>query len=148
MTHAGGLLALQGGTSVKGNMQCTGGTMTMSNSSMQGNMTVSEGIHTIGPGSSIAGDLQFQDFPVTAGTNQICGASIMGNLTYQNSGTAAQVGGTGCAGNIVMGNLQVQNNTAATTMDSNAVGGNVQVQNNTAASRHRFQHGRRQCSGE
>jgi hypothetical protein len=89
---------------------------------------------SIGPGVSVTGNLQIQNLPASAGTSQVCGASVMHNLVFQSSRTAVLIGSaTGCAGNSVGGDLTVQSNTAATTIDNNTVIGNLTDQNNTAA---------------
>ncbi len=70
--------------------------------------------------------------------DSVCGATINGNLQWQNNRAPVTIGGPGCQGNQVGGNLQVQNNTMpsgysgpAATIEGNTVRGNLQSQNNT-----------------
>jgi hypothetical protein len=136
-----GILQTSAGTlsisnsSVSGNLQITGGALSISNSSVGGNLLITGGgTFSIGPTVSIGGNLQIQNLPASAGTNQVCGASVQGILEVLNSGTVTLIGSPpGCAGNIVGGNLQVQNNTAATAIYNNTVGGNLTDESNTAA---------------
>jgi sugar lactone lactonase YvrE len=120
---------------VTGNVTENGGNLTLTQSQVGGNVQIMGGTFTIGPGSTVGGNLQIQNLPTGAGPNQVCGTTVNGNLQFQDSGTALLIGSTNpasCAGNNVGGDLQVQNNTAATTVAGNTVGGNLQDQNNTA----------------
>jgi HYR domain/Putative Ig domain len=111
--HGGGNLLLNGAT-VGGNVQITGG-----------------GTFTIGPGTVINGNLQIQNIPLGGGHNQICGATIRGDLHLHNNGTAVDIGANGCGGNFIGGNLQVQNNSAAVDIFGNTIGGNLQCGKNS-----------------
>jgi hypothetical protein len=121
---------------VTGNVQQNGGNLELIQSQVGGNVQVNGGgTFTLGPGSTIGGNLQIQSLPSGPGQNQVCGTTVNGNLQFQASGTALLIGSTNpasCAGNNVGGDLQVQNNTAATTVAGNTVGGNLQDNNNTA----------------
>jgi cytoskeletal protein CcmA (bactofilin family) len=119
---------------VSGNVTENGGNLTLTNSKVGGNVTVNSGTFTIGPGSTVDGNVTIQNVPTSSGQNKICGTKVDGNLTFQNSGTAVLIGDpAACAGNIISGNLTDQNNTAATTLDGNTVSGNLDDHNNTAA---------------
>ena len=118
-----------------GNVVENGGNLTLTQSQVGGNVQIMGGTFTIGPGSTVGGNLQIQNLPTGTGPNQVCGTTVNGNLQFQTSGTALLIGSTNpasCAGNNVGGDLQVQNNTAATTVAGNTVGGNLQDNNNTA----------------
>jgi len=115
LTQTGGTVVFENNSFVNGNVQMSGGSLTFIDSSAGGNFGI-------------------QSLPASAGTTQVCGSSVKGNLQVQSNGAAVQIGsGTGCAGNTVGGDLQVHNNSAATTVDNNTVGGNLQNQNNTGA---------------
>ena len=135
LTQNGGTVVLSNNSFVTGNLQTNGGNLTVSNSSVGNDLQISgASSFSIGPGASIAGNLQIQSLPTSGGVNQVCGASVTHNLTFQNSGTALLIGSAGgCAGNSVGGDFTVQSNTAATTIDYNTIGGNLTDQNNTAA---------------
>ncbi len=105
-------------------------------SQVNGNVTVTSGAVTIGPGSTINGNVSIQGLPTGPGQNQICGTIVTGHLTFQNSGAALMIGNpTACAGNTVLGNLTDSNNTAATTVNGNTVSGNVTDNSITASTR-------------
>src|ERR1700722_15378537 len=121
------------GGGVNGNVTENGGNLTLAQSQVTGNVQIGAGTFTIGPGSTIDGNLQIGNLPTGSASNQVCGTTVHGDLQLQNSGTAVVIGNpASCAGNTVGGNLQVQNNTAATTLDGNIVTGNLQDNNNTA----------------
>jgi hypothetical protein len=120
---------------VTGNVVENGGNLGLVQSQVGGNVQINGGTFTLGPGSSIGGNLQIQSLPTGPGQNQVCGTTVNGDLQFQNSGTALLIGSTNpasCAGNNVGGNLQVHDNTAATTVAGNTVGGNLQDNKNTA----------------
>ncbi len=121
---------------VTGNVTQSGGKLITSNATIGGNLNISgTGTFSIGGSSTIYGNLQIQNIPAGAATNQICGATVKGNLQFQHNGTAVQIGSaspSSCAGNSIGGDLDVQNNSASTAIYNNAVSGNLQDQNNTA----------------
>ena len=121
---------------VTGNVTQSGGKLITSNATIGGNLNISgTGTFSIGGSSTIYGNLQIQNIPAGAATNQICGATVKGNLQFQHNGTAVQIGSaspSSCAGNSIGGDLDVQNNSASTAIYNNAVSGNLQDQSNTA----------------
>jgi hypothetical protein len=123
------------GGAVTGSVLQTGGNVTLIQSTVGGDVQVSGGgTFTIGPNTTINGNVQIQNLPSGPGQNQVCGSTVKGNLQFRNNGTAIEIGSASpCAGNMIGGNLTVQNNRAATTVVGNAVTGNLQDQNNIAA---------------
>jgi lysophospholipase L1-like esterase len=123
------------GGGVTGNITQTGGNLILSGTTVGGNVQIQGGgAFSIAGFTRIVGNLQIQNLPASATQNQVCSASVSGNLTYQNSGASAEIGAaTLCHGNTVGGDLQVGNNTAAVGIVGNIVTGNLQVQNNTGA---------------
>jgi CSLREA domain-containing protein len=105
------------------------------------NQTVSLSMAVTGGGAfsinvaNIGSNLQVQNLPPGAAQNQVCGATIGGDLQYHNNATAIQIGGesSACAGNIITGNLQVHDNSAATLLIGNNVHHDLQDNNNTGA---------------
>jgi hypothetical protein len=141
-TFAGNLTISAGQTCVflgggaTGNVQQNGGNLLLIQAHVGGNVQVNGGAVTIGPGSTIGGDLQIQSLPGGSGPNQVCGTTVHGDLQFQNNLGAALIGAgpdsaAACAGNIVGGNLEVQRNSGATTVIGNTVTGNLDDQNNT-----------------
>ena len=123
---------------VVGNVQQAGGALRVVGSIIAGNVQISgNGQFTIGPGAIIRNDLQIQNLPGGSIHNQICDATVGGNLQFHNNGTAVDIGSAsaGCVGNIIHGDLQVQSNTAATALFDNIVIGNLQDQDNAGATR-------------
>lgn len=122
---------------VTGNITLLGGSLATINSAITGNVQVQGGgVFSIGPSTAIGGNLQVQNMPQGAAQSKICGATMHGDLQFQNNGAPVLIGAAApvsCAGNNIGGNLNVQNNTAATIMNGNIVTGNIQVQNNTGA---------------
>jgi hypothetical protein len=130
---------LLGGT-VKGNIVVKGGSLKLSNETVTGNVQVQGGSYSIGPAVAIGNDLQIQNTPAVATPNQVCGASVKGNLQFQSNFGAVNIGSgsaraaVSCAGNVIKGNLEVHDNKigATTALVNNQVGGNLQDNNNAA----------------
>jgi hypothetical protein len=122
---------------VTGNVQQNGANVTLIQSQVDGNVQVNGGsTFIIGPSTTIKGNLQIQSVPTGSGQNQVCGSTVNGDLQFQSSGTAAEIGAASpasCAGNKIGGNLTVQSNSAAITVVGNTVSGNLMVQSNSAA---------------
>jgi dienelactone hydrolase len=117
-----------------GNVTANGGSLTLTGATVQGNVQVNGGDNvSIGPYTSINGNLMIHNMPAGGPMSQICGATVQGNLQFQNNASAVEIGAaSSCSGNVIGGNLQVQGNTASTIIFGNAVTGNLQDQNNTA----------------
>ncbi len=132
--NPGGSFVLNNG-SASGNVQLQGGgNLGLTNATVGGNVQVNGGgTFTIGPVSTINGNLEIQNIPAGPAHNQICGTTVKGNLQFHNNGTAVDIGAAGCVGNSVGGNLQVQNNTAAVNIFGNAVGHSLQCSSNSPA---------------
>jgi hypothetical protein len=99
-------------------------------SPVNGNLTVTTGC--VLAGVTVTGNVSVIG---TNGNVQICGSTIIGNLTvHQNSGGPITIGNpSACAGNTIGGNLEVHNNTSAVTVSSNKVGGNLDCHNDSPA---------------
>jgi hypothetical protein len=135
LTLTGGTVVLENNSFVGGNVQMSGGSFSITGSTVAGSAQITGGTFSIGPSATIGGNLQIQNLPAGGGTDQVCGATVRGSLTVQNSATPVQIGsGSGCAGNSIGGNLQVQSNSATTAIYSNSVTGFITDINNTGAS--------------
>jgi hypothetical protein len=135
LTITGGTVVLENNSFIGGNVQMSGGSLSVTNSTVAGSAQITGGSFSVGPSATIGGNLQIQNLPAGGSTDQVCGATVRGSLTVQNSATPVQIGsGSGCAGNSVGGNLQVQSNSAATAIYSNSVTGFITDINNTGAS--------------
>jgi hypothetical protein len=134
MTQTGGTVTLQNG-SITGNLHMTGGNLSIGASTLINDMEISgPSSFSIGPGTSIGGNLNIHDLPVSAGAfNTVVGATIRNDMTLQNSATSVAIGwGAGSPSNDVGGNLAVRNNLATTLVTNNVVHNDLHVQNNTA----------------
>lgn len=125
---------LVGGT-VTGNINQTGGSLSIANFRVTGNVQV-QGASTFlaGPNAVIDGNLAIQNVPAAAAQTQVCRSTVKGNVQVQDNGAVVEIGSASasCAGNTIGGNLSVQNNTGATMIVGNTVANNLQDQNNTA----------------
>jgi hypothetical protein len=102
---------------VNGNVMSTGGVVILlSGTTVTGNVNIS-GTAT-GPGATLP--------------QQVCGATVNGNLQIQNDSSAITVGGTNCKATAVGGNLQVQSDSGAVSITSTSVDGSLMVQGNTS----------------
>jgi hypothetical protein len=123
-----------GGTT--GSITGTGGNIILNGAAIGSNVTIqSGGALTIGPSTTIKGNLVIQSLPKSTTANQVCGSTITGSLVFQSSGAPLVVGNgtSSCAGNIIKGSLQVTSSSAAITMYGNSVTGSIQVQSNPGA---------------
>ena len=70
-----------------------------------GNVQVGGGsTFTIGPGSTIGGNLQIQNLTSGSTQNQVCGTTVRGNLQFDNNLAPVQIGSAtpaSCAGGAV-----------------------------------------------
>jgi lysophospholipase L1-like esterase len=123
------------GGGVTGNVTQTGGSLVLSGTTVGGNVQIQGGgAFSLGSSARIIGNLQIQNLPATSAQNSVCGVSVSGNLTYQNSDAPVVIGAAAmCPGNTVGGNLQVGNNAGAVGIVGNIVTGNLQVQNDTGS---------------
>ena len=123
------------GGGASGNITESGGNLVLSGATVGGNVTISgASTFTIGPSSTIKGNLQIQSLTSGSATNQVCSTTINGNLQFQSNKAPVLIGSssTTCAGNTIKGSLQVISNTAAITLDGNTVSGAMQVESNSA----------------
>jgi len=123
-----------GGTT--GSVTGTGGVIILNGAKIGSSVTITSGGNfTIGPSTTINGNLTIQSLPKSTTANQVCGSTVTGSLVYQSDGAPVLIGSgtTSCAGNIIKGNLQVASNSAAVTLYGNNVTGSIQVQSNPGA---------------
>lgn len=122
---------------ITGNVQVHGGNVVLSGDLIGGDVQINNaGTFSIGPFTTIEGNLLAQNLPSGAGLDQICGSTVLNNLQFQNNGTSVEIGSaspSACGGNVIVGNLQVQNNTAATSIYNNTVSRNLLDHDNAGA---------------
>jgi hypothetical protein len=148
---------------ITGNITLSGGSLAISDFAVVGNVQVQGGAFSIGPSAVIGGNLQIdpqsppppppppgppappappgppgpvQNVPGATGQGQICGATVRGNVQFQNDGAPVLIGSASpasCAGNYIGGNLTIQNNSGSVSVIGNAISGNLTIQNDAAA---------------
>lgn len=126
---------LVGGT-VGGTIEVVGGNVTTSNVTINSNLMVQwGGSFSVGPGTVINGNLQVLDSINALVPDQICGATVKGNLQVQADIVGAQIGSSysTCPGNNIDGNLTLQLLAGSVSAVGNTVGGSVTVRDNLAS---------------
>jgi hypothetical protein len=121
---------------ITGNVNVNGGNLVLSGVLIGKDVQIVNGAtFSIGPSTTINGNLEIHNIPPGAAQNQVCGSTVSGNLQFHNNGTPVQIGSASesvCVGNVIGGNLEVHNNTGSTGIFNNTVGGNLDDHNNTA----------------
>ncbi len=119
---------------ITGDVQINGGNLVLSEALVGGNVHVTGGTFSIGPSTTINGNLEANN--MLPGTqNQICGSTVSGNLQLHNNGGSIQVGSaseSSCVGNTIGGNVEIQNNNGSTAIFSNTIAGNLQCEKNSS----------------
>ena len=132
---AGQTCEFTNGGFVKGNIHVLGGTLILqNNATVKGNVHIDGGgSFTLGPSLTIMSNLQIDDIPAGTALNTVCGATINGNLHFEENGVAVDIGSSsGCAGNSIGGNLHVEDNTAQVLIFNNTIGNNLQCDGNSS----------------
>jgi hypothetical protein len=141
ITVAPGQSCIFVGGGVTGIVTETGGKLILTSALVGGNTSISAGTFSIGPQTTIKGNLTLNGIPSGTVQDLVCGSSISGNLVVQGNNSPIVVGSSaGCSGNIVSGNLIVNANGAATSIYSNTVGGSLLDQQNTQPTQVFFNH--------
>jgi hypothetical protein len=124
------------GGAIDGNVQLDGGTLSLTNVTVAGNVQLlGGGAFSIGPSATIDGNLLIENLPAGGAENQVCDTHIIGNVQYQNSATPVEIGSASatCAGNTIGGNVEFHNNDAQGLISDNSITGNLQCHNDTPA---------------
>jgi hypothetical protein len=124
------------GGSITGNILLQDGTLNLSFVTVGGNIEATGGVFSIGPSTTINGNLEIHNYPPTpVAQNSVCGTTINGNLQVHNNAAAAAIGSAPevCTGNTIGGRLEVHNNSAPVQVLDNTVTGDLDVHNNTGA---------------
>src|SRR5262249_26599753 len=122
------------GGNIKGNVNVNGGHLSLTNTSVTGNMAIqgSTGF-SIGSGTTISVDLSIQNIASGSTANQICGANVNGNLAVSGNATPVQIGSTSsnCLGNSFGNNVTLDTNTGAVQVYNNAIQKNLSCSGNS-----------------
>lgn len=124
------------GGGVAGNVSVNGGNFAVAGGTIAGNVLIQgTAAFSIGPFSTIGGNLSIQNVASASTASQVCGSKIGGTLQVYSNATPAQIGSAAqdsCPGNFVGKNVAIQNNTAAIGVYNNAVVGNLSCSSNTS----------------
>ena len=121
---------------ITGTVHQHGGNLVLAGGLIGTNVQINGGAFSIGPLTTINGNLQAQGLPGSA-FSQVCDSIVHGDLRVNDNVTPVQIGSispSSCAGNVVRGHLQVNNNHGWSSIVANTVGGNLQHNDNTGAS--------------
>ena len=115
------------GGGVTGSVTELGGSLALANATVGGNIAIGGGTYSIGPSTTVKGNVAILATTASAMQNQVCGASIAGGLTFSANQAPVAIGSSSaaCPGNVIAGNLVVSANLAATAVYNNTVGGNL-----------------------
>jgi hypothetical protein len=120
------------------NVKEVGGNLELNGVVVNGWVHVNGGVtFSIGPLTTITGDLDIRNVPVGTAQNQVCGSTVSGDLDFKINGSPVEIGSasvSSCGGNVIGGDLDVENNAAANSIYGNTVKDNLLDRNNTAAS--------------
>jgi hypothetical protein len=122
------------GGSIKGNVNVSGGQLSLTNTSVTGNMAIqgSAGF-SIGAGTSIAGNLAIENVASGSMANQLCGAKVDGNLRISGNAIPVEIGSTSsaCMGNSFGDNVTLDTNTGPVRVYNNAIQKNLSCTGNS-----------------
>jgi len=118
---------------IEGNIIVEGGSVSLTNTFVGGDVKVEGGRFFIDPGTKIQDNLLVQHSGAAGFPSQICGATVLGNLQFQDNTGSVSIGtaSSACAGNMVGHNLLLTNNSASVDLFDNIIGGNVEVKDNS-----------------
>ena len=122
------------GGGITGHVTQIGGTLILTNATIGGNVLLRGGASSIGPFTTIGGNLEILNIPESTSTNEICTTKVKGNVRLKDVGTSVQIGSPAptCGGNAIGGNLHALDNTGETRVYGNSISGNLHIQNNTS----------------
>jgi hypothetical protein len=136
LTVSSGQTCIFTGGGVTGHVTQTGGKLMLTNATIGGNVHVEgDSTFSIGPLTTIDGNLQIRNIPESTTTNTVCNTNVKGNVELDDVGSGVEIGSatpTTCGSNSVGGNLHAQSNTGATEIYGNSVSGNLHVNNASA----------------
>ena len=123
------------GGGISGSVSVNGGSLALTNATVTGNLSIQgPSAFSIGPGTSINGNLSIQNVGSASTTSQICQANLAGNLDISNNAIPILIGSPQafCFGNSFGNNVDLQGNTAAISFYDNSVGKNLSCSNNSS----------------
>ena len=100
------------GGNITGNVTETGGQLILTNTGVGGNVTITGGAFTLGPFTTIGGNLKVKGVPASTDTNDVCGTTVTGDMDLDNVSTTLNIGSSAptCTGNSIGGHLRIEGN--------------------------------------
>jgi hypothetical protein len=122
---------------IVGKVRDDGGNLVLTGVFVNGGMHIFDGsTFSIGPSVMIEDDLQINGLPSGTTQNQICDATVQGNLTLLNNAASVQIGSSSpsaCPGNVIGGNLEADYNTGSVFILGNTVTGFLNLNHNVGS---------------
>ena len=107
----------------------TGGNYAVTNGTITGNVAIGGATtFSVGPGTTIKGSVGIGLIAPGTTTNQICGATVLGDFAVAGNASPFQLGSASpisCPGNTIGGSATVDLSTAPTTVYNNSIGKNL-----------------------
>jgi hypothetical protein len=122
---------------VSGNVSVNGGNFALTNATVGGNMSIQGGsAFSIGPGTTINGNLSITNVASGSSTSRICQARVAGNLQVSNNAIPIAIGlpEAFCYPNYFGKNVEIQGNTAPIAFNDNTVAKSLSCSNNSSIS--------------
>jgi hypothetical protein len=115
------------GGGVAGSVTQTGGSLSLRNALVGGNIQILGGTFSLGSPVTIKGNLAILNLTKSAVQSQVCGAAISGGLQVVASASPVLLGSgtSACPGNSIGGDLVVSGNLTPTSIYNNTVGGSL-----------------------
>ncbi len=123
------------GGNITGNVTETGGQLILTNTGVGGNVTITGGAFTLGPFTTIGGNLKVKGVPASTDTNDVCGTTVTGDMDLDNVSTTLNIGSSAptCTGNSIGGHLRIEGNSGLTNIFDNFVVDNLHVESDTGS---------------
>lgn len=123
------------GGNITGHVTQTGGQLILTNTGVGGNVTITGGAFTLGPFTTIGGNLKVNGVQASTDTNDVCGTTVTGNMELENVGATLNIGSSSptCTGNSIGGHLLVKDNSGLTNIYDNFVTDNLHVESETGS---------------
>jgi len=111
------------GATIFGNVYEAGGSLTLTNATVLGNVEIQGGTYSLGPTLTIASKLEVENVPAGSTQNTICGLNVFGSLYYDGNASPAEIGSSSgsCPGNSIGGDLEVNSNSALVQVFENSI---------------------------
>jgi len=124
------------GGKITGYVIQTGGILVLKNVLIGEDVILEGGISSVGPLTTIGGDLNIENLPDSTATDEVCTTNVKGNVEVQHVGANVNIGSSepaSCGANVIYGNLDADDSIGTLEFDGNRINGNLQINDNTGA---------------